>query len=70
MYNQRFTPKELLALQAVYRGCNTNKRLVGSTYVQNFGTENEREISYYDALGVVGKMIQDELNLSKTNKST
>ena len=56
----RFTPEELLALRAVYRGCNTNRRLFGSVYVLNFGTENEKEISYYDALSVVDKMIQKE----------
>ncbi len=56
----RFTPEELLALRAVYRGCNTNIRLFGSVYVLNFGTENEKEISYYDALSVVDKMIQKE----------
>lgn len=28
MNKSRFTSKELFALQAVYRGCNTNKRLV------------------------------------------
>lgn len=38
MNKSRFTSKELFALQAVYRGCNTNKRLVGTSYVQNFGT--------------------------------
>ena len=54
----RFTKKELLALCAVYRGCNTNRRVNGSTYVQNFGTEDEREISYYDALKIVGEMIE------------
>lgn len=63
MEKQRFTPEELFALQAVYRGCNTNKKLEGSIYVQNFGTENEREISYYDALGIVNEMIQTELNI-------
>lgn len=56
----RFTPEELLALRAVYRGCNTNRRLFGSVYVLNFGTLNEKEISYYDALSVVDKMIQKE----------
>lgn len=55
----RFTEKELLALCAVYRGCNTNRRLIGSTYVQHFGTENEREISYFDALKIVDEMIEE-----------
>lgn len=63
MAQKRFTPEELLALQAVYRGCNTNKRLIGSIYVHNFGTANENQISYYDALKIVDKMIEAELNL-------
>lgn len=66
----RFTPEELLALQAVYRGCNTNKRLIASTYVQNFGTENEREISYYSALEVVDKIIQKELEIIEKEGDT
>lgn len=61
MKKSRFTSKELFALQAVYRGCNTNNRLVGATYVQNFGTPEEREISYYDALKTVRKMIDEDL---------
>lgn len=61
MNKSRFTSKELFALQAVYRGCNTNKRLVGTSYVQNFGTPEQREISYYDALGIIRKMIDEEL---------
>lgn len=67
MNESRFTSEELLAMQAVYRGCNTNKRLAGSIYVQNFGTDSEREISYYDALGIVEKMINDE---KKSNINT
>lgn len=51
------TREELLALKAVYRGCNTNKRLIGSSYVLNFGTKDEEEISYYDALHVFDKII-------------
>ena len=55
---RKFTPEEILALRAVYRGCNTNKRLIGSTYVYNFGTEDEVSISYYDALKVVENIIE------------
>lgn len=66
----KFTHEELFALQAVYRGCNTNKRLIGSIYVQNFGTENEREISYYDALEVVAKIIQKELEIVEKDGNT
>lgn len=61
MNNKRFTSEELFALQAVFRGCNTNKKIKGLTYVQNFGAENEKEISYSDALKIVGKMIENEL---------
>lgn len=60
---KRFTNRELLALKAVYRGCNTNKRLVGSIYVHNFGTDSEEEISYYDALQIVDEMIESESSL-------
>lgn len=31
---------------------------IGSTYVYNFGTEDEVSISYYDALKIVDKMIE------------
>lgn len=58
MIQREFTPEEILALRAVYRGCNTNKRLIGSTYVHNFGTEDEISISYYDALKVVENIIE------------
>ena len=57
----RFTSEELLALKAVYRGCNTNKLLIGSNYVHNIGTDHEKSISYYEALKIVDKMIQEEL---------
>ncbi len=58
--NYRFTQKELLALKAVFRGCNTNGKLVGSTYVYKFGTEEEESISYYDALTIIDGMIETE----------
>lgn len=61
MDNKRFTSEELLALQAVFRGCNTNKRIQGAMYVQNFGTTHEREISYFDALKIVGEIIKEEI---------
>lgn len=49
--------KELLALQAVYRGCRTNNRIKGAVYVRNPMSPSKREISYYDALIVLGKII-------------
>lgn len=51
------TEKELLALQAVYRGCRTNSRIKGAIYVRNPMSPSKREISYYDALIVFDKII-------------
>ena len=51
------TKEELLALQAVYRGCNTNSRIKGAIYVRNPMSPSEREISYYDALNILDKII-------------
>ena len=47
------TEKELLALQAVYRGCRTNSRIKGAIYVRNPMSPSKREISYYDALFIL-----------------
>ena len=44
MKKARLSSQELFALQAVRRGCNTNKKLIGASYVQNFGTDKEKEI--------------------------
>ena len=54
------TSKRLLALKAVCYGCNVNKKLFGSTYCINFGTKDEQEISYYDAITEVLLMIDEE----------
>lgn len=67
MDESRFTPKELLALRAVHRGCRTNRRIVGATYVVDFCTENEQEIPYYEAMGIVSDMIAKE-ELLKSEK--
>lgn len=53
------TQNELLALKALRRGCKTNRRLIGSSYVLNFGSSNEQEISYYDAIKIVDKIIEE-----------
>lgn len=49
--------KELLALQAVYRGCNTNRRLIGTTYVRDIRKTIWDEISYYEALKILDRII-------------
>lgn len=53
------TEKELLALQAVYRGCRTNNRIKGAVYVRNPMSPSKREISYYDALFIFGMIIRE-----------
>ena len=53
------TEKELLALQAVYRGCRTNSRIKGAIYVRNPMSPSKREISYYDALFIFGMIIRE-----------
>ena len=58
---ERFTSEELLALQALCRGCSSNPRITGATFVKAIGTSSEEKISYYDALKVVSKMINKEL---------
>ena len=65
MKKARLSSQELFALQAVRRGCNTNKKLIGAFYVQNFGTDKEKEISYYDALKIIDEIIEEELNLQQ-----
>lgn len=59
----RLTDEELFAMQAVLRGCNTNSKLRGSIYVQNFGTEQEKEITYFDAVNKINALICEELRL-------
>ena len=49
--------KELLALQAVYRGCNTNRRIIGATYVRDIRKPIWDEIPYSEALEILDKSI-------------
>lgn len=56
----RFTEKELLALRAVCYGCNTNKRLVGGCFVENFREPSKtKEITFSKALEIVYKIIEE-----------
>ena len=51
--------KELLALKAVYFGCRKNKRLIGSTFVENFRDPDRRqEIDFSEALEIVHDLIE------------
>lgn len=57
----KFTEKELLALSAVYYGCNANKRLIGSSYVQNFREPDKRkEIPFHEALEIVRGILEEK----------
>lgn len=49
--------KQLLALKAVVHGCNTNKRLVGASYMSNIRSEKPEMISYYEAIKTVDEML-------------
>lgn len=51
--------KELLALQAVYRGCNTNRKLIGGIYVRDVRKSVWDEISYCEALKILDNIICD-----------
>lgn len=61
--------KELLALQAVYRGCNTNRRLIGGTYVRDIRKPIWDEISYYEALKILARIICDAEKLIEAEVS-
>lgn len=50
MVKLELTESEVLALKAVAYGCNKNKKLVGSTYIEDINAEQPKEISFYDAL--------------------
>ena len=50
--------KQLLALNAVVYGCNTNKRLVGASYMTGIGSDNPKTISFYEAIGIVSEMLE------------
>ena len=49
--------KQLLAIKAVVHGCNTNKRLVGASYMHNIRSEKPEMISYYEAIKTVDEML-------------
>ena len=57
MVKLELTEKEVLALKAVAYGCNKNKKLVGSTYIEDIKAEKPKEISFYDALIAVFSII-------------
>ena len=50
--------EQVLALNAVFYGCNTNKRLVGSTYLQGLKSNHPKEIKFYDALKIVSELLE------------
>ena len=60
----RFTEKELLALKAVFFGCNTNRKIVkGENETYCIFDENMKEvaeISFLEALEIVYKIINSE----------
>lgn len=57
MVKLELTEKEVLALKAVVYGCNKNKKLVGSTYIEDIKAEKPKEITFYDALIAVFSII-------------
>ena len=50
--------KQLLALNAVVYGCNTNKRLAGASFMSGIGSDNPKTISFYEAIGIVSEMLE------------
>ena len=57
MVKLELTEKEVLALKAVVYGYNKNKKLVGSTYIEDIKAEKPKEITFYDALIAVFSII-------------
>ena len=57
MVKLELTEKEVLALKAVVYGCNKNKKLVGSTYIEDIKAEKPKVITFYDALIAVFSII-------------
>ena len=51
--------KRDLALKAVVYGCNTNKRLAGASFMTGIDSGSPETISFYDALDVIDKMMDD-----------
>lgn len=52
------TEKQLLAIRAVAYGCNTNRRLAGASFLENAGTDEEKSISFYEAIDVVYDLLE------------
>ena len=52
------TEKQILALKAVVYGCNTNRRLVGATFVSGVGSESEQTISFYEAIRIADDLLE------------
>ena len=57
MVKLELTENEVLALKAVAYGCNKNKKLVGSTYIDDIKAKNPKSISFYDALIAICSVI-------------
>lgn len=57
MVKLELTENEVLALKAVAYGCNKNKKLVGSTYIDDIKAEHQKSISFYDALIAIYSVI-------------
>ena len=57
MVKIELTENEVLALKAVAYGCNKNKNLVGATYIDDIKSENQKSISFYDALIAIYSVI-------------
>ena len=53
--------KRALALKAVVYGCNTNKRLVGASFMSGIESDSVETISFYDALSVIDEMMDDTI---------
>lgn len=51
------TDEELLALNAVVYGCNTNRKLVYAKYMQGVHSENPQTIPFDKAIEIVQKLI-------------
>lgn len=52
--------KELLAIKAVKYGCETNKRLIMSSYLADVtavGTEQEQSIGFGEAINIVTDLL-------------
>ena len=53
--------KLLLAMSAGARAIERNKRLIGITYVYDLFGDSPKELSYFEAAGVLRKYVKDKL---------